>query len=123
MFLRLLKRILVDDNLVAVDSRELTKLLTVAQSNESKLDEILESHERLELTLGSQKVLIEKILSRLGQLEEKNEIFVDVKEKGKGKERCRKGAFYQVNIHVIIIFFHIILVTYKYLCYRTRLKN
>ena len=97
-------------------------MLKTVQHHDNKLDEIIDRQERLELALGSQQVLIEKILSRFDQLEENNEKFADVKEKGKGKAKSKKGEFYQVNIHATMIFLHI-LVTYKYLCYRTRLKS
>ncbi|CAG8765139.1 11643_t:CDS:2, partial [Funneliformis caledonium] len=72
----------------ANDSRELTKLIKIGQSNSSKLNSVIEHQERLEAIINKQKGQIAKIILRLKNLDTLTE--VEVKDgKGKGKNKGR----------------------------------
>jgi hypothetical protein len=117
--------LLITYNLLAANSRELTKLIQIGQKNTSNLNVILENQKRFEVMLNDQKAQISEIISRLDRYPvTETDVKLEGKEgKGKGKGKKRTDDFYQVNIYMIVIFLYIILVTYNYLCYRTQLKS
>ena len=89
----------------------MTKLIQIGQKNAAKLDTVIKNQERLEAIVNDQKGQILEIKSKLELAEQEIEHEVeDIKVKKKGK---KSDEFYHVNIHILAMFYTILLIFFN----------